>query len=114
MAVSSDHQSSSSQWIFSVSALLLTPSLTTSNFTLERELYDRSRGAEFLFRLGSSLGLLVFVAYLPCLGLCELRAIYFFRRPSAAMFTAATWFHRFFMRYSLEDYHRQVSLGNRM
>jgi hypothetical protein len=74
MAVSSDHQSSSSQWIFSVSALLLTPSLTTSNFTLERELYDRSRGAEFLFRLGSSLGLLVFVAYLPCLGLCELRA----------------------------------------
>lgn len=24
------------------------------------------------------------------------------------MFTAATWFHRFFMRYSLEDYHRQV------
>jgi hypothetical protein len=23
------------------------------------------------------------------------------------MFTAATWFHRFFMRYSLEDYHRQ-------
>jgi len=61
MAVS-DHQSSS-QWIFPISALLLTPSLTTSNFSLERELYDRSRGAEFLFRLGSSLGLWVFVTY---------------------------------------------------
>jgi hypothetical protein len=24
------------------------------------------------------------------------------------MFTAATWFHRFFMRFSMEDYHRQV------
>jgi hypothetical protein len=24
------------------------------------------------------------------------------------MFTAATWFHRFYMRYSMEDYHRQV------
>jgi hypothetical protein len=24
------------------------------------------------------------------------------------MFTAAIWFHRFFMRYSMEDYHRQV------
>lgn len=24
------------------------------------------------------------------------------------MFTAATWFHRFYMRYSMEDFHRQV------
>ena len=24
------------------------------------------------------------------------------------MLTAATWFHRFYMRYSLEDFHRQV------
>jgi hypothetical protein len=28
--------------------------------------------------------------------------------PSSALFTAATWFHRFFMRFTLEDYHRQV------
>jgi hypothetical protein len=28
-------------------------------------------------------------------------------RPSSAMFTAATWFHRFFMRFSMEDFHRQ-------
>jgi hypothetical protein len=28
--------------------------------------------------------------------------------PSSAMFTAATWFHRFYMRYSMQDYHRQV------
>jgi|ERR1700676_263467 hypothetical protein len=52
---------SSSQWIFSVSALSATPSITMSNFTLEKELYDRSRGAEFLFRLGTSLGLSVAV-----------------------------------------------------
>lgn len=24
------------------------------------------------------------------------------------MYTAATWFHRFYMRYAMEDYHRQV------
>jgi hypothetical protein len=28
---------------------------------------------------------------------------------SPGLFTAATWFHRFFMRYSMLDYHRQVS-----
>ncbi|KAG2368520.1 cyclin-like protein [Suillus spraguei] len=73
-----------SQWIFPISALQLTPSVVTSSYTVAKELYDRSRGVEFLFRLGSSLGL-----------------------PTSAMFTAATWFHRFFMRYSMEDYHRQ-------
>ncbi|KAG1853696.1 cyclin-like protein [Suillus subalutaceus] len=73
-----------SQWVFPISALQLTPSVVTSSYTIAKELYDRSRGVEFLFRLGSSLGL-----------------------PTSAMFTAATWFHRFFMRYSMEDYHRQ-------
>lgn len=67
-----DHQPSSSQWIFPVSALLVTPSQTLSNYTLEKELYDRSRGAEFLFRLGSSLALSVvvdFLAYISHYGL---------------------------------------------
>ncbi|OSD01608.1 cyclin-like protein [Trametes coccinea BRFM310] len=73
-----------SQWLFPISALHNTPSRTTSNIPLEKELYDRSRGVEFLYRLGVSLGL-----------------------PSSAMYTAATWFHRFYMRYSMEDYHRQ-------
>ncbi|KAF9227951.1 cyclin-like protein [Gyrodon lividus] len=73
-----------SQWIFTIHALQRTPSITTSTYTIAKELYDRARGVEFLFRLGSSLGL-----------------------PSSAMFTAATWFHRFFMRFSMEDYHRQ-------
>ncbi|PPR06637.1 hypothetical protein CVT26_001179 [Gymnopilus dilepis] len=27
--------------------------------------------------------------------------------PTSAMCTAATWFHRFYMRYSMEDFHRQ-------
>lgn len=46
---------SSSQWIFPVSALHETPSIRISHIPLERELYDRSRGVEFLFRLGSTL-----------------------------------------------------------
>ncbi|KAK2466942.1 hypothetical protein APHAL10511_001200 [Amanita phalloides] len=69
-----------SQWLFPVSALYATPSACS----LEKELYDRARGVEFLFRLGSSLGL-----------------------PTSAMFTAATWFHRFYMRFPMETFHRQ-------
>jgi len=69
-----------SQWLFPLSALRATP----TGFSADKELYDRARGVEFLFRLGSSLAL-----------------------PSSAMFTAATWFHRFYMRYSMEDFHRQ-------
>ncbi|KAH8099487.1 cyclin-like protein, partial [Cristinia sonorae] len=76
--------STQSQWIFPVHSLQHTPSRLTSNIPLEKELYDRARGVEFLFRLGVSLAL-----------------------PSCAMYTAATWFHRFYMRYSMEDYHRQ-------
>ncbi|TFK92391.1 cyclin-like protein [Polyporus arcularius HHB13444] len=76
--------SATSQWFFPISALYKTPSRTTSDIPLDKELYDRSRGVEFLYRLGVSLGL-----------------------PSSAMYTAATWFHRFYMRYSMEDYHRQ-------
>ncbi|KZT26224.1 cyclin-like protein [Neolentinus lepideus HHB14362 ss-1] len=75
---------SSSQWLFPLSALSATPSAETSGISLENELYDRARGVEFLFRLGTSLAL-----------------------PGSAMYTAATWFHRFYMRYSMEDYHRQ-------
>lgn len=74
-----------SQWLFPVSAVLdCTPSRTTSSIPVERELYDRARGVEFLYRLGVTLGL-----------------------PSSALYTAATWFHRFYMRHSMEDYHRQ-------
>ncbi|KAH8117415.1 cyclin-like protein [Phellopilus nigrolimitatus] len=76
--------STSSQWVFPASALLATPSATTSAMQLDKELYDRARGVEFLYRLGASLQL-----------------------PTTALFTAATWYHRFYMRYSMEDYHRQ-------
>lgn len=48
------------QWLFPVSALLeQSPSRTTSSIPVERELYDRARGVEFLFRLGVSLILYV-------------------------------------------------------
>ncbi|CAA7271723.1 unnamed protein product [Cyclocybe aegerita] len=71
---------SSSQWLFALSALNGTPSTCSR----EKELYERARGVEFLFRLGSSLAL-----------------------PTSAMCTAATWFHRFYMRFSMDDFHRQ-------
>ena len=46
------------QWLFPLSALIhSTPSRTTSNIPVEKELYDRARGVEFLFRLAVSLGL---------------------------------------------------------
>ncbi|KJA13966.1 hypothetical protein HYPSUDRAFT_1074518 [Hypholoma sublateritium FD-334 SS-4] len=68
------------QWLFHSAALNETP----STCSLQKELYDRARGVEFLFRLGASLVL-----------------------PTSAMCTAATWFHRFYMRYAMEDFHRQ-------
>ncbi|KAI0736973.1 cyclin-like protein [Fomitopsis betulina] len=73
-----------SQWILPVSAFHYTPSQTTSDIPREKELYDRARGVEFLFRIGVALQL-----------------------PLSALYTAAVWFHRFYMRYSMEDYHRQ-------
>ncbi|KIY64925.1 cyclin-like protein [Cylindrobasidium torrendii FP15055 ss-10] len=68
------------QWIFPLSALRQTP----SKWPLEKQMYERARGVEFLYRLGSSLQL-----------------------HTPAMFTAATWFHRFYMRFPIEDFHRQ-------
>lgn len=46
-----------SQWLFPRAALFDTPSASTSSIPLEKELYDRARGVEFLYRLGSSLQL---------------------------------------------------------
>nr|GAT58708.1 translation initiation factor eIF-2B subunit alpha [Mycena chlorophos] len=68
------------EWLFPLEALHATPSA----WPLQKELYDRARGIEFLFRLGSSLFL-----------------------PTSAILTAAAWFHRFYMRFPMEDYHRQ-------
>lgn len=49
--------SANTQWYFPLSVLASTPSTSPR----PRELYDRARGIEFLFRLGSSLALSVFV-----------------------------------------------------
>jgi len=84
------------QWYFPLSALVSTPSASPR----PRELYDRARGIEFLFRLGSSLALSV-LQFQPSSSDA-------FLRPTSAMCTAATWFHRFYMRYSMNDFHRQV------
>ena len=96
---------SESQWLFSLDALDSTPSICSR----EKELYDRGRGVEFLFRLGVSLALsvpqeLLFLIYNKSTETAELSL----SRPTSAMCTAATWFHRFYMRYSMEDFHRQV------
>ena len=90
---------SESQWLFSIDALDFTP----SNCSRERELYDRARGVEFLFRLGASLVLSV-VSTPPF----KKQLMSYILRPTSAMCTAATWFHRFFMRCSMQDFHRQV------
>jgi len=91
---------SESQWLFSVDALDFTPSTCSR----EREFYDRARGVEFLFRLGANLALLVLSTLL------NLEDLTLSPRPTSAMCTAATWFHRFFMRCSMQDFHRQVYL----
>jgi cyclin K len=46
-----------SQWLFPISALSCTP--TSQERSLHEEMYDRSRGIEFLYRLGTSIGLFV-------------------------------------------------------
>jgi cyclin K len=107
--MTAESTTANSQWVFPISALSCTP--TAQERSLHEEMYDRSRGIEFLYRLGTSIGLFVrptlpnprFCRYAqtnPCLSLSH----------SPGLFTAATWFHRFFMRYSMLDYHRQVSL----
>lgn len=63
MGTSNDY-SVSPQWLFSIDALRHTPSVATSAFSVGKELYDRARGVEFLFRLGSSLGLLALLVVL--------------------------------------------------
>lgn len=45
------------QWLFPISALSCTP--TAQERSLHEEMYDRSRGIEFLYRLGTSIGLFV-------------------------------------------------------
>jgi cyclin K len=47
------------QWLFPISALSCTP--TAQDRSLHEEMYDRSRGIEFLYRLGTSIGLFVLV-----------------------------------------------------
>ncbi|KAF8486488.1 hypothetical protein JB92DRAFT_3101411 [Gautieria morchelliformis] len=72
------------QWLFPLSALSNTPSRDVSTIPLERELRGRAKGVEFLFRVAAQLGL-----------------------SNAVFCAAAQYFHRFYMRYSIEDYPRQ-------
>ena len=96
-----------SQWLLPISALSCTP--TAQDRSLHEEMYDRSRGIEFLYRLGTSIGLFVLVNATSFFVLFVLNPCPLSHSPG--LFTAATWFHRFFMRYSMIDYHRQVSFS---
>ncbi|KAG8217492.1 hypothetical protein J3R82DRAFT_5639 [Butyriboletus roseoflavus] len=62
MGAPTNEYSVSPQWLFPIDALRCTPSVATSGYSVGKELYDRARGVEFLFRLGSSLGLLAVLA----------------------------------------------------
>ncbi|KAK1226564.1 hypothetical protein PQX77_010447 [Marasmius sp. AFHP31] len=80
MSVKAGPNRTPNQWLLPLSSLRQAP----TQYSVEKFLYDLARGVEFLYRLGTSLKL-----------------------PSPALFTAATWLHRFYMRYSMEDFHRQ-------
>jgi hypothetical protein len=57
MQTTTTESSARSQWLFPLSALSCTP--TAQERSLHEEMYDRSRGIEFLYRLGTSIGLFV-------------------------------------------------------
>ncbi|KAF8582682.1 cyclin-like protein [Ramaria rubella] len=73
-----------SQWLFPLSALYNTPSSDSSSISLEQELRERAKGVEFIYRVAAQLAL-----------------------TNAVFCAAAQYFHRFYMRYSMEDYPRQ-------
>lgn len=72
------------QWLFPFSALSHTPSKVTSGISLYNELFERAKGVEFIYRVAAHLQL-----------------------TSVVLSAAAHYFHRFYMRYSFEDYPRQ-------
>lgn len=55
--MTTESTTTNSQWVFPISALSCTP--TAQERSLHEEMYDRSRGIEFLYRLGTSIGLFV-------------------------------------------------------
>ncbi|KZV97674.1 cyclin-like protein [Exidia glandulosa HHB12029] len=67
-------------WIFELEHLRHTPSADQGS-ELKDELAERSKGVDFLFRVGINLNLTL-----------------------TPLYTAATYLHRFYMRYSLVDY----------
>lgn len=74
MGAPPNEHSVSPQWLFPIDALRSTPSVATSGYSVGKELYDRARGVEFLFRLGSSLGLLAVLVVFFCV--CNLILYY--------------------------------------
>jgi hypothetical protein len=78
MQTTTTESSAPSQWLFPLSALSCTP--TAQERSLHEEMYDRSRGIEFLYRLGTSIGLFVCLIsptpqFLSILNPCLLTAI---------------------------------------
>jgi hypothetical protein len=75
MQTTTTESSARSQWLFPLSALSCTP--TAQERSLHEEMYDRSRGIEFLYRLGTSIGLFVCLIFStpPLFNPCLLAAI---------------------------------------
>jgi hypothetical protein len=77
--------STSLQWLFTKSELLLTPSIQ-GGMTSEQEKATRTKGVQLIQDVGTKL-----------------------RLHQATIATAAMFFHRFYMRKSLVDFHHYVS-----
>lgn len=71
----------STQWLFAPEELGKTPSSLTGH-TLEREKLERMKGCDFILRVGMKL-----------------------RLPQTTISTACVFLHRFYMRFSLGDFH---------
>ncbi|KAI9245118.1 cyclin-like protein [Phascolomyces articulosus] len=71
------------QWYFSKDDFLCTPSVM-EGMTVQQEQMDRTKGCLYLLAIASKLN---------------------FTRPQLAVATACTFFHRFFMRQSMQRFH---------
>jgi len=70
MQTTTSESTTHSQWLFPISTLACTP--TSQERTLHEEMYDRSRGIEFLYRLGTSIGLFVcLIFFTPIPSMCS-------------------------------------------
>jgi protein BUR2 len=72
------------QWYYTLAEMRRSPS-ALAGYTLDSEMYERSKGCNFVYNVGHLLKL-----------------------PQITIATAAVFLHRFYMRHSLKEYHYYV------